>query len=100
MPVDIRKMIEMNTIQKVNPAQAYFEGMLWAAFGVRIISDNVAEWQIDAVKKYAKKLKEEEIEHSEISPAEKKNQKRLWEQWIDETTKGFKDVLRREGRME
>jgi len=31
MPVDIRKMIEMNTIQKVNPAQAYFEGMLWIA---------------------------------------------------------------------
>lgn len=29
-----------------NPEQAYFEGMLWAAFGVRIFSDNVAEWQI------------------------------------------------------
>ena len=38
----------MNTIQEVNPAQAYFEGMLWAAFGVRIFSDNVAEWQIDS----------------------------------------------------
>jgi len=37
-------MIVMNTIQEVNPAQAYFEGMLWAAFGVRIFSDNVAEW--------------------------------------------------------
>ena len=46
----------MNTIQEVNPARAYCEGMLWAAFGVRIFSDNVAEWQIDAVKKYAKKL--------------------------------------------
>ena len=90
----------MNTIQEVNPAQAYMEGMLWAAFGVRIICDNVAEWQIDAVKKYAKKLKEEEIDHSELAPAEKENQKRLWEQWLDETTKGFKEVLRREGRME
>lgn len=36
-------MITMNTIQEVNPAQAYFKGMLWAAFGVRIFSDNVAE---------------------------------------------------------
>ena len=89
----------MNTIQEVNPAQAYFEGMLWAAFGVRIFSDNVAEWQIDAVKKYAKKLKDEEIDHSEIAPAEKENQKRLWKQWLDETTKGFKEVLKREGRM-
>ena len=33
----------MNTIQEVNPAQAYFEGMLWAAFGVKIFTDNVAE---------------------------------------------------------
>lgn len=90
----------MNTIQEVNSAQAYFEGMLWAAFGVRIFSDNVAEWQIDAVKKYAKKLKYEEIDHSEIAQAEKENQKRLWEQWLDETTKGFKEVLRREGRLD
>ena len=89
----------MITIQDVNPAQAYLEGMLWAAFGVRIFSDNVAEWQIDAVKKYAKKLKDEEIEHSELASAEKESQKQLWKQWLDETTKGFKDVLRREGRM-
>ena len=89
----------MNTIQEVNPVQAYFEGMLWAAFGVKIFTDNVAEWQIDAVKKYAKKLKEEEIEHSSLAPPVKESQKRLWKQWIDETTKGFKEVLSREGRM-
>ena len=74
--------------------------MLWAAFGVRIFSENVAEWQIEAVKKYAKKLKEEEIEHFALTPAEKDEQKRLWKQWIDETTKGFKEVLKKEGRME
>lgn len=53
----------MNMINEVNTAKAYIDGMLWAAFGVRIFSENVAEWQIEAVKKYAKKLKEEEIEH-------------------------------------
>lgn len=90
----------MKTIQEVNPAQAYLEGMLWAAFGVRIFSDNGKEWQIDAVKKYATKLKEKEIEHSTLSMVEKESQKRLWKQWIEETTKGFKVVLRREGRME
>jgi len=89
-------MTTMNTIQEVNPAQAYCDGMLWAAFGVRIFRDNVAEWQIDTVKKYAKKLKNEEIEHSEIAPTEKEHQKWLWEQWIDETTKWFKKVLRRD----
>jgi hypothetical protein len=91
--------LDMKMLNEVNPAQAYFEGMLWAAFGVRIFSDNVAEWQIDAVKKYAKKLKDEEILHSEIAPSEKKNQKKVWEEWMDETTKGFKEVLKREGRM-
>ena len=53
----------MNMINEVNTAKAYIDGMLWAAFGVRIFSENVAEWQIEAVKKYAKKLNEEEIEH-------------------------------------
>lgn len=89
----------MSMINEVNTAKAYIDGMLWAAFGVRIFSENVAEWQIEAVKKYAKKLKEEDIEHSALTPAEKEEQKRLWEQWIDEATKGFKDVLKREGRM-
>ena len=89
----------MNMINEVNTAKAYIDGMLWAAFGVRIFSENVAEWQIEAVKKYAKKLKEEEIEHSALTPAKKEEQKRLWKQWIDETTKGFKEVLKREGRM-
>ena len=46
-----------------------------------------------------KHLKEEEIEHSALTPAEKDEQKRLWKQWIDETTKGFKEVLKKEGRM-
>ena len=45
-------------------------------------------------------MKEDEIEHSKLTSAEKEEQKRLWKQWIDETTKGFKDVLKREGRME
>ena len=89
----------MRTIDKVKIAQGYIEGMLWAAYGVKIFSENVAEWQIEAVKKYAKKLKEEEIEHSALTPAEKDEQKRLWKQWIDETTKGFKEVLKKEGRM-
>ena len=59
----------------------------------------MAEWQLDAVKKYATKLREEEIEHSALTPAEKADQKTLWRQWFDESTKGFKEVLRREGRM-
>ena len=89
----------MKTINEVNPTEAYLEGMLWAAYGVKVISCDAVEWQIDAVKECAKELKEKEIEHSALSPTEKENQKRLWKQWIDETTKGFKDELKRVGRI-
>jgi len=87
----------MNTIKDVNPAQAYIEGMLWAAYGVRIINGTVAEWQIDKVKECAQKLKEAEIDHSSLTQTEKEEQKRQWKQWLDSTTQGFKDKLK-EGR--
>ena len=89
----------METINDAKVSKAYLGGMLWAAFGVQIISDSVAEWQLDSVKEYAWKFKEDEIEHSTQTSSEKENQKNLWKQWIDQTTKGFKDVLTREGRM-
>ena len=87
------------TIKNVNPAQAYLEGMLWAAYGVKVISGPTAEWQIDKVKEAALKLKEEEIDHSSLTLTEKGNQKRQWKQWLDVTTQGFKEALKREGRM-
>ena len=90
----------MKMIQDVNPAQAYLEGMLWAAYGVEIINGNALEWQLDAVKECAKELKSKEIDHSSLTPQEKENQKNLWNQWIDETTRGFKEMLRIEGRLE
>lgn len=89
----------MMTIKNVNPAQAYLEGMLWAAYGVKVISGPAAEWQIDKVKESALKLKEAEIDHSSLSLIEKENQKRQWKQWLDVTTQGFKEALKREGRM-
>ena len=50
--------MHMDIIQDINTAKAYLEGMLRAAFGVKIIDCNIAEWQIDAAKECAKKLKE------------------------------------------
>ena len=90
----------MKTIKDVNPAQAYIEGMLWAAYGVRIINGTVAEWQIDKVKECAQKLKEAEVDHSPLSQTEKEEQKRQWKLWLDTTTQGFKDKLKEERRLE
>lgn len=91
----------MNTSsnQSIDTVKAYLEGMLWAAYGVKIISGSAAEWQIDQVKECAKKLKEVEINHSELTRTEKENLKHQWKQWIDATTHGFKDKLKEEGRL-
>lgn len=91
----------MNTSsnQSIDTARAYLEGMLWAAYGVKIISGSAAEWQIDQVKECAMKLKEVEIDYSSLFPTEKENQKHQWKQWIDATTHGFKDKLKEEGRL-
>ena len=83
--------------QSIDTVRGYLEGMLWAAYGVNIISGSVAEWQIDQVKECAKKLKETEIDHFALTPEEKENLKHLWKQWIDATTHGFKDKLKEEG---
>jgi hypothetical protein len=89
----------MMTIKNVNPAQAYLEGMLWAAYGVQVISGSVAEWQIDKVKESALKLKEAEIDHSSLSLTEKENQKRQWKQSLEAYIHGVKDQLKREGKL-
>lgn len=89
----------MNTNHNIDSARAYFEGMLLAAFGVKVFSDSVAEWQLDYVKEYAQKLKEAEIDHSALIQTEKENQKQQWKQWMDATVQGFKDMLKAEGRM-
>ena len=89
----------MITINDINPVVTYLKGMLLAAFGVKVISADAEEWQIDAVKELSLRFKEKEIDHSSLTLAEKENQKKLWKQWIDITTKGFKDELKRVGRM-
>lgn len=80
-------------------AKFYLDGMLWAAFGSSLCFGKVAEWQVDSVKKCASILKEAEIDHLVLSDAEKEEIKNQWKQYLDTYTQGFKDELRREGRM-
>ena len=89
----------MDNKQLTDTAKAYIEGVLWAAYGVKIIGGIVAEWQIDSVKEYTSKFKEAEIDHSTLSFKEKEEMKNQWHQWLEATTKGIKDELRREGRL-
>ena len=89
----------MNDYYSVNPAKAYLDGMLWAAFGSALYFGKVADWQIEAVKKCASILKEAEIDHSVLSDTDKVELKRQWRQYLDSYTQGLKDELRKEGRM-
>jgi len=69
----------MDSNHNIDTAKAYLEGMLWAAYGVRVFSDSVAEWQIDYVKECAQKLKEAEIDHSALTPNRERESKTLVE---------------------
>ena len=91
--------MDINIKHNIDTAKAYLEGMLWAAYGVKVISGSVAEWQIDQVKECAKKLKEAEIYHFTLTQTEKEYLNHQWKQWIDATTHGFKDKLKAEGRL-
>lgn len=83
----------------INPAKAYLEGMFWAAYGSNLIRGTVAEWQIDAVKKCASVLKEAEIDHMMLSDDKKSEFKKQWKAWIEIYAQGFKDELKREGKL-
>ena len=99
MEVRINGIVGMDTNHNIDTTRAYLEGMLWAAYGVKIISCSVAEWQIDNVKECAKKLKEAEIDHTSLTQTEKEEQKHQWKLWLDSTAQGFKDKLKAEGRL-
>ena len=71
--------MKMDSNHNIDTAKAYLEGMLWAAYGVRVFSDSVAEWQIDYVKECAQKLKEAEIDHSALTPNRERESKTLVE---------------------
>ena len=78
--------------------EAYFKGMFTAAFGV-CPTGKFTEWQIEVVKKCASMLKEAEIDHAQFSDAEKQELKQQWKSWLETYTQGFKDELKRSGRL-
>lgn len=85
--------------QGLSGALAYVEGMLWVAYGVKIIIGTVSEWQIDKVKECALNLKEAEIGHSPLNQTEKEKQKHQWKLCLDSTAQGYKDKLKEEWRL-
>ena len=81
-----------------NAVKAYFQGILTVAYGVNPI-ETATEWQIDSIKECVSKLKEVEIDHLSGSIAEKQEMKRQWKLRLEDFAQGFKDELRRRGRL-
>lgn len=90
----------MNYNFSTDLAKAYYDGILGAAFGCSILNGKIEEWQIDAAKECALKLKESEIDHTMLSYSDKENLKRQWKQALEAMIQGFKNELRTEGRMD
>lgn len=82
-----------------NPFGAYYTGAFRAAIASCFIGGQISEQQIDFVKEVVSKFREVEIDHLPIPDSDKEVLKRQWKQWLDATTRGIKDELRREGKL-
>lgn len=83
-----------------NPLKSYLEGALKASFGAQLFCGNVSESDIDYIKELVSKLRESEIDRYPMENSQRKALKQQSKEDLDLFTKGFKDQLSREGRLE
>ena len=83
----------------LNPFVPYYAGALRTAIASCFIDVKISEQQIDFVKEVISKIREAEIDHLAMSASEKEELKSGWRQWLDATTHGIKNELRREGKL-
>lgn len=83
-----------------NPFGAYFEGAFRAAIASCFIGGRISEQQIDFVKEVVSRFREAEIDHLSLPDSDREEMKRQWKLWLDATTRGIKDELRGEGKLE
>lgn len=77
----------------------YFQGVFWAYLGLSMISCNATEESLDAAKITAEKMNEQRIDTLTLSKEEKDRMKADWKAWSESALKGFKDTLKKEGRL-
>ena len=83
-----------------NPIGAYYAGAFRAAIASCFIGGRISEQQIDFVKEVVSKFREVEIEHLSLPDSDREEMERQWKLWLDATTRGIKDELRGEGKLE
>ena len=93
------KKEDMMTIKNVNPAQAYYGGIIAAYLDSKYISGPIREWQIDTIKEDISHYCEKLIDRSQLSYQDKEEQKRQMKQSLEVYIHGVKDQLKREGKL-
>ena len=83
-----------------NPFGAYLEGAFRAAIASCFIGGRISEQQIDFAKEVVSKFREAEIDHLQLPDSDKEELKCQWELWLDATTRGIKDGLRGEVKLQ
>ena len=89
----------MERINEINPAQAYFGGIIAAYLDSSYTSGTITEWQIDIIKENISHYCEATIGHSQLSYQEKEDQKRQMKQSLEVYIQGVKDEMRAKGRI-
>lgn len=83
-----------------NPFGAYYAGAFRAAIASCFIGGRISERQIDFAKEVVSKFREAEIDHLPLPDFDREEMKRQWKLWLDATTRGIKDELRGEGKLD
>lgn len=78
----------------------YLEGVLLAEMGLSLLKGNAQEDALDAAKEVAEKMNEQNIDSSPLSQEEKERLKSEGKVRIETMLKGYKDILKREGRLD
>ena len=77
----------------------YFRGVFAAYLGAGFMNGTISEWQIDTIKENISRFNEAKINHSQLTPQEKEEQKRQMKQSLEVYIQGVKDELRGKERI-
>lgn len=77
----------------------YFRGVFAAYLGAGFMNGTISEWQIDTIKENISRFNEAKIDHSQLTPQEKEEQKRQMKQSLEVYIQGVKDELRGKERI-
>ena len=75
----------------------YFRGVFAAYLGYGFMNGPISEWQIETIKENISRFNEAKIDHSQLSPQEKEEQKCQMKKSLEVYIQGVKDEMKAKG---